>query len=115
MAAKKITEKNPTVNETGAKKKPGRGRPPKVKDTSLEEDLPKIPKRRGRKPAAEKVRESDFYSEEFSEKAYDLDDIRAWLQDCKFEVVAVYEEMTEKPVKADTQRAVFVAKKIGTQ
>jgi RNA polymerase primary sigma factor len=38
-----------------------------VKDTSLEEDLPKIPKRRGRKPAAEKVRESDFYSEEFTE------------------------------------------------
>ena len=55
------------------------------------------------------------YSEEFSEKAYDLDDIRAWLQDCKFEVVAVYEEMTKEAVKADTQRAVFVARKIGTQ
>lgn len=55
------------------------------------------------------------YSEEFSEKAYDLDDIRDWLQDCKFEVVAVYEEMTKEAVKADTQRAVFVARKIGTQ
>ena len=55
------------------------------------------------------------YSEEFSEKAYDLDDIRDWLQDCKFEVVAVYEEMTKDAVKADTQRAVFVARKIGTQ
>ena len=55
------------------------------------------------------------YSEEFSEKAYDLDDIRDWLQDCKFEVMAVYEEMTKDAVKADTQRAVFVARKIGTQ
>ena len=55
------------------------------------------------------------YSEEFSERAYDLDDIRKWLEDCKFEVVAVYEEMTKESVKADTQRAVFLARKIGTQ
>ena len=55
------------------------------------------------------------YSEEFSERAYDLDDIRAWLEDCKFEVTAVYEEMTRDSVNADTQRAVFVARKIGTQ
>ena len=55
------------------------------------------------------------YSEEFSERAYDLDDIRVWLEDCRFEVVAVYEEMTKESVKADTQRAVFVARKIGTQ
>ena len=55
------------------------------------------------------------YSEEFSERAYDLDDIRAWLEDCRFEVAAVYEEMTKDSVKADTQRAVFVARKIGTQ
>ena len=55
------------------------------------------------------------YSEEFSERAYDLDDIRKWLEDCRFEVVAVYEEMTKESVKADTQRAVFLARKIGTQ
>ena len=55
------------------------------------------------------------YSEEFSERAYDLDDIVKWLQDCKFEVLARYEEMTKDDVKADTQRAVFVARKIGTQ
>ena len=55
------------------------------------------------------------YSEEFSERAYDLDAIRAWLEECKFEVAAVYEEMTKDSVKADTQRAVFVARKIGTQ
>ena len=55
------------------------------------------------------------YSEEFSERAYDLDDIKTWLEECKFEVTAVYEEMTREAVKADTQRAVFVARKIGTQ
>lgn len=55
------------------------------------------------------------YSEEFSEKAYDLEKIRQWLENCKFEVVGIYEEMTKDEVKPDTQRAVFVAKKIGTQ
>ena len=55
------------------------------------------------------------YSEEFSERAYELDDIKSWLEECKFEVTAVYEEMTRDSVKADTQRAVFVARKIGTQ
>ena len=55
------------------------------------------------------------YSEEFSERAYDLDDIKSWLEECKFEVMAVYEEMTKESVKADTQRAVFVVRKIGTQ
>ena len=55
------------------------------------------------------------YSEEFSERAYDLDDIRTWLEECKFEVTAVYEEMTKQNVTDKTQRAVFVARKIGTQ
>ena len=55
------------------------------------------------------------YCEEFAEKAYDLDDIRKWLEECKFEVTAVYEEMTKQSVTDKTQRAVFVAKKHGTQ
>lgn len=55
------------------------------------------------------------YSEEFSERAYDLEDIRKWLEECKFEVVAVYGEMTRESIGEDTQRAVFVAKKHGTQ
>jgi ubiquinone/menaquinone biosynthesis C-methylase UbiE len=55
------------------------------------------------------------YCEEFAEKAYDLEDIRKWLEECKFEVMAVYEELTREDVKADTQRAVFVAVKHGTQ
>lgn len=55
------------------------------------------------------------YSEEFTERAYDLDDIKKWLENVKFEVVGIYEEMTKDSVKADTQRAVFVARKHGTQ
>ena len=55
------------------------------------------------------------YSEEFSERAYELDDIKSWLEDCKFEVLAVYEEMTNQSVSDKTQRAVFVARKHGTQ
>ncbi len=55
------------------------------------------------------------YSEEFTERAYELDDVKKWLEDVKFEVVGIYEEMTKNSVKADTQRAVFVARKHGTQ
>jgi hypothetical protein len=55
------------------------------------------------------------YSEEFSERAYDLDKIKNWLEECKFEVTAVYEEMTKQGVTDKTQRAVFVARKHGTQ
>ncbi len=55
------------------------------------------------------------YSEDFCEKGYDLELLREMLEENKFEVIAVYEEMTEQPVKADTQRAVFIAKKHGTQ
>ena len=42
-------------------------------------------------------------------------DIKKWLEDVKFEVIGIYEEMTKDSVKADTQRAVFVARKHGTQ
>ena len=55
------------------------------------------------------------YSEEFSERGYDLEKIRAWLQENKFEVLGVYEEMTTDEVSENTQRAVFLARKHGTQ
>ncbi len=55
------------------------------------------------------------YSEEFSERGYDLDRIKEWLTEYKFEVLGVYEEMTKKIVSENTQRAVFLAKKHGTQ
>lgn len=55
------------------------------------------------------------YSEEFSERGYELSEIREWLQENKFEVLGVYEEMTTDEVRENTQRAVFVARKHGTQ
>lgn len=66
----------------------------------------------------EKDEEEDVYykyTEQFQERGYDLDLIRKWAQDNKFEVIGIYEEMTKNEVKADTERAVFVLKKHGTQ
>lgn len=66
----------------------------------------------------EKDEEDDVYykyTEQFSEQGYELADIESWVKEYKFEVIGVYEEMTESPVRADTQRAVFVLKKHGTQ
>ncbi|MEE1321757.1 MAG: class I SAM-dependent methyltransferase [Acutalibacteraceae bacterium] len=66
----------------------------------------------------EKDEEDDVYykySEQFCEKGYSLSDIENWVKEYKFDVIGIYEEMTKKPVKEDTQRAVFVLRKKGTQ
>ncbi len=55
------------------------------------------------------------YSEDFCERGYDLDTLKEMLTENKFEIIAVYEEMTKEPVRDNTQRAVFIAKKHGTQ
>ena len=55
------------------------------------------------------------YSEEFSEKGYELSQIKKWLTEYKFEVLGVYEELSKNKVGEKTQRAVFVARKHGTQ
>ncbi len=55
------------------------------------------------------------YTEEFSERAYDPEKIRQWLEENKFEVIGVYRELTREEITPDTQRAVFVALKHGTQ
>lgn len=55
------------------------------------------------------------YSEEFSEKGYELSEIEKWLTENKFEVLGIFEEMTKNAVSENTQRAVFLARKIGTQ
>ena len=44
-----------------------------------------------------------------------VDDIMQLLKENKFELIGIYEEMTTDPVKDNTERAVFVARKIGTQ
>ncbi len=55
------------------------------------------------------------YGEEFSEKGYELDLLRSLAEKYRFETVGIYEELTKSPVRNDTQRAVFVLKKHGTQ
>ena len=55
------------------------------------------------------------YSEEFSERGYELSDIQKWVSEYKFELIGLYEEMTREKIKTDTQRAVFVFRKHGTQ
>ena len=47
--------------------------------------------------------------EQFCEQAYEISDIEKWLEDAGFEVKGVYDDLTLDPVRADTQRAVFVA------
>ena len=55
------------------------------------------------------------YSEQFQERGYELSFLEELLKENKFELIGIYEEMTTEPVKDNTERAVFVAKKIGTQ
>ncbi|MBR0112987.1 MAG: methyltransferase domain-containing protein [Clostridia bacterium] len=50
-------------------------------------------------------------SETFTERAYPLEDIRALLESSGFEVLSVYEDMKFTPVKEDSEKAVFVARK----
>lgn len=63
----------------------------------------------------------DFFEEEdgayyrsgesFTEKAYDLNDIKAWLEEAGFEVIGIYDDLTLDAVKDNSERAVFLAKK----
>ncbi len=55
------------------------------------------------------------YNEEFSEKGYDLELLKGFAEEFRFETIGIYDELTKNPVKADSQRAVFVLKKHGTQ
>lgn len=66
----------------------------------------------------EKDEEEDTYykySEQFQEKGYELSFFEELLRENKFELIGIYEEMTKEAAKPDTQRAVFVARKKGTQ
>ena len=55
------------------------------------------------------------YSEQFQEKGYELSFLEELLKENKFELIDIYEEMTTSPVSDKTERAVFVARKRGTQ
>ena len=51
-------------------------------------------------------------SEDFCERAYTDEEIQKALRAAGFEVQAVYADMTEGPPKADTDRAIYVARKM---
>lgn len=51
------------------------------------------------------------YSEEFTERAYILGDISRRLEEAGFEVLGVYDEMTDAPASENSERAVFCARK----
>ncbi len=55
------------------------------------------------------------YSEEFFERGYELDFLKKTLEQFRFEVVGIYDDMTKEPIKENSERAVFVCKKHGTQ
>lgn len=51
----------------------------------------------------------DRYSEEFFERAYYIDELKSVLNN--FEILAVYDDMTENPPKPDSERLYFVCKR----
>lgn len=55
------------------------------------------------------------YSEEFFERGYELNFLKKTLEQFRFEVVGIYDDMTKEPIKESSERAVFVCKKHGTQ
>ncbi len=51
--------------------------------------------------------------EEFTEYAYAIDDIKKWLEDAEFEVIDVFDDVTDSPLKENSQRAVIAARYTG--
>ena len=61
------------------------------------------------------VKEDDKYyrfSEEFSEKAYSNDELTSALDNAGLEVVEIFDDMTEKTLNDNSQRAIYVTKKV---
>lgn len=54
------------------------------------------------------------YSENFCEYSYDFEDIEKILSECGFELLNTFDDYSDKPVNAETQRITLVAKKIKT-
>ena len=52
-------------------------------------------------------------SEEFTERAYEIDDIKKWLKEAEFEVLDIFDDVTYEPIKETTQRAVIAARYTG--
>ena len=52
------------------------------------------------------------YSEEFSEKAYTNEELGAALEKVGLQIVEIFDDMTEKAVNNESQRAIYVTKKV---
>jgi len=52
------------------------------------------------------------HQESFAERAYALDELRTWLHRAGFTVEAIHGELTTDPPKDDSQRAVFVCRRL---
>ncbi len=52
------------------------------------------------------------FGENFSERAYTEEELAEILNDCGFEIAAIYGDMTDNPPEEDCQRAIYVAKKV---
>lgn len=52
-------------------------------------------------------------SEEFTERAYEIESIKKWLTEADFKVVDIFDDITLKPINSKTQRAVIAARYTG--
>lgn len=54
-------------------------------------------------------------TEEFTEIACPVDDYKKWLADAEFEIINIFDEMTDRPLCDTTERAVFVTRYTGKE
>ena len=52
-------------------------------------------------------------SEDFTERAYRIEDYKKWLSDAEFEILHIFDEMSDRELNETTERAVFVARYTG--
>ena len=52
-------------------------------------------------------------SEDFTERAYPIEDYKKWLSDAEFEILHIFDEMSDRELNETTERAVFVARYTG--
>lgn len=63
------------------------------------------------------IKDDDGYvrrGEEFSERAYSVEELSEMLAGAGFKVEAVFDDMTEKPLRENSERAIFVCRKFRT-
>lgn len=61
------------------------------------------------------VKENGLYSrfcEEFSERAYTEQELEKAIEDAGLEIVDIFDDMTEKPLEATSERAIYVTRKV---